>query len=48
MSFNKPFSFDAHPDNNPDPGIFNGIFTIYVTIKWTTVRILRVSCVGGG
>ena len=27
LTSNKPFSFGADPDYDPDPGILNGIFT---------------------
>jgi len=27
LTINKPFSFDADPDHDPDAGISNGIFT---------------------
>ena len=26
--YHKPFYFGADPDHDPDPGIFNGTFTI--------------------
>ena len=31
LTSNKPFDFGADPDHDPDPGIFDGNFTIAVS-----------------